>query len=345
MALIRFFKPTLRRKDMDAVLQTMVDEKIGPGERRKDFLRLFCQYVNAKDGACLRSYIDALEIALSSFSLEKGSKLGVSVLSPAIYRVVAERLGLEIVMMDIDPLTGCISMDAVNKAMEDGVNTFLIHEPVCQLPHGLEGIKELGVNVIEDITESIGSSFKELKAGCIGSVIVCGLEEDGIISTGGGAIVVSPDNEKAEVIKGLARATSPYTELADMNAALGIIQLINLPDLIKRRSEIFRMYQQALMKTNNKLFGEKNIDFKSNGFVFPVVVNGRPDEIIEFAQKYNVSCKRSFTKSIGIRYADRIDLFPGAVDALSRGLSFPLYPFLQPKDIESIVKVIGHLPG
>ena len=32
MDLIRFFKPTLRRKDMDAVLQTMVDEKIGPGE-------------------------------------------------------------------------------------------------------------------------------------------------------------------------------------------------------------------------------------------------------------------------------------------------------------------------
>ncbi len=330
---------------MDAVLQTMVDEKIGPGERRKDFLRLFCQYVKAKDGACLRSYLDALEISISAFSLEKGSKLGISVLSPNIYRVVAERLGLEIVLMDIDPLTGCISMDAVNKAVEEGVNTLLIHEPVCQLPQNLEGLKELGLNVIEDITESIGSSFGDLSAGSIGNVVVCGLEEDGIISTGGGAIVVSSDVEKAELIKSLSRQTSPYTELADMNAALGIIQLINLPDLLKRRGEIFRMYQQALMKTNNKLFGEKNIDFKSNGFVFPVVVNGRPDEVIQFAQKYNVSCKRTFTKTIGIRYADRIDLFPGAVDALSRGLSFPLYPFLQPKDIEAIVKVIGHLPG
>ena len=330
---------------MDAVLQTMVDEKIGPGERRKDFLRLFCQYVGAEDGSCLRSYLDALELSLSVFSLEKGAKVGVSVLSPAIYRTAAERLGLEIVLMDIDPLTGCISMESVNKAMEEGVSTFIVHEPVCQLPSGLEGMKELGVNIIEDVTESIGSSFGELSAGKLGSVVVCALEEDGIISTGGGAVVVARNPELAESIKSIARQTSPYTELADMNAALGIIQLVNLPDLLKRRSEIFRMYQQALMKTGNRLFGEKNIDFSSNGFVFPVIVNGRPDEIIAFAQKYNVSCKRSFTKSIGIRYADRIDLYPGAVDALSRGLSFPLYPFLQPKDLEAIVKVIGHLPS
>ncbi len=330
---------------MDAVLQTMVDEKIGPGERRKDFLHLFCQYVGAKDGSALRSYLDALEVALSVFSLERGTKVGVSVLSPAIYRTAAERLGLEIQLLDIDPLTGCIGMDAVTKAMEDGVRTFIVHEPVCQLPSGLEGMKDLDVNIIEDVTESIGSSFNDLAAGKLGSVVVCALEEDGVISTGGGAVVVARTPEISDAIKSIARQTSPYTELADMNAALGIIQLVNLPDLLKRRSEIFRMYQQALMKTGNRLFGEKNIDFSSNGFVFPVIVNGRPDEVIQFAQKYNVSCKRSFTKSIGIRYADRIDLYPGAVDALSRGLSFPLYPFLQPKELEAIVKVIGHLPS
>ena len=42
MALIPFYKPTIRRKDMDAVLQTMVDERIGPGERAQEFLKQFC---------------------------------------------------------------------------------------------------------------------------------------------------------------------------------------------------------------------------------------------------------------------------------------------------------------
>ena len=49
MALVRFYKPTLRRRDMDAVLQTMVDEKIGPGERRKQFLKLMAEYLNLKE--------------------------------------------------------------------------------------------------------------------------------------------------------------------------------------------------------------------------------------------------------------------------------------------------------
>ena len=44
MASIKFQKPALFRKDMDAVLQTMVDEKIGPGDRKKAFIKAFSSY-------------------------------------------------------------------------------------------------------------------------------------------------------------------------------------------------------------------------------------------------------------------------------------------------------------
>ena len=51
---IRYTKPTLIRKDMDAVLQTMVDEKIGPGEKRREFIKLFALYIDKKDGIAVR---------------------------------------------------------------------------------------------------------------------------------------------------------------------------------------------------------------------------------------------------------------------------------------------------
>ena len=92
-SLIRFFKPTLRRKDMDAVLQTMVDEKIGPGERRRDFLKQFAQYVDLKDGITDRSYPSALATALKAVGVKAGDKVIISVLSPEIYRTVIESLG------------------------------------------------------------------------------------------------------------------------------------------------------------------------------------------------------------------------------------------------------------
>ena len=169
-------------------------------------------------------------------------------------------------------------------------------------------------------------------------------EEDCIISTAGGAAVLSSSPERIEVHKKLVAPTSPYTDLPDMNAALGIIQLAGLDGLLSRRNELDKMFMQAVMKTENKVFGLRSVDFLSNGYVFPVVVNGRPDDCIAFANKYGVSCKRTFTRSVGIHYQERYDLYPNAVAALNRGLSFPLYPFLQQKDTEALNKVLSHLP-
>ena len=87
-----------------------------------------------------------------------------------------------------------------------------------------------------------------------------------------------------------------------------------------------------------------NVECQKNGYAFPVIVNGRPEESIDFAKKHGVVCRRSFTKSVGIHYQERFDLFPNAVAALNRGLSFPLYPFLSQKDTEALNKVLSHLP-
>lgn len=353
MALIRFFKPTLKRKDMDAVLQTMVDEKIGPGERRREFVRLFSAYTGFKDGVSLRSYVDAIRIALISAGCTNGTKIITSVLSPEIYKYVVKEAGAELMLCDINPDTGCISLEAVNKAMAEGASILLLHEPICQLPTDLGPLKDSGLFIIEDITQSVGSrntpSEEEKREigsypGSLGSILICAFEEDGVISTGGGSVVLGSKDGVVEQIKSAVKPYSSYIEMPDMNAALGIIQLANLSDLLRRRAELYKLFSSALMKSEHKLFGGKGIDFVPNGYAFPVLLNGRPDETITFANKYGVSCKRSFTKCVGSGFQDRFDLYPNAVPALSRGVSFPLYPFLQAKDTEAIMKVLSHLP-
>lgn len=334
---------------MDAVLQTMVDEKIGPGERRRDFLKLFAQHLNLKDGITDRSYPSALATALKAVGVKENDKVIVSVLSPEIYRTVIESLGASMLLADVSPECGCLSAEAISRAFEAGGSAILLHEPVCQIPTGLDNIRDLGLPIVEDITQSFGSriddgSGKVVCPGTLGDVVVCAFEEDCIISTAGGAAVLSSSPERIEVLKKLVAPTSPYTDLPDMNAALGIIQLAGLDGLLSRRNELYKMFMQAVMKTENKVFGLRSVDFLSNGYVFPVVVNGRPDDCIAFANKYGVSCKRTFTRSVGIHYQERYDLYPNAVAALNRGLSFPLYPFLQQKDTEALNKVLSHLP-
>ena len=343
MALVRFYKPTLRRRDMDAVLQTMVDEKIGPGERRKQFLKLMAEYLGLKDGIAVRSYTDALKAAITALCLESGDSIAVSVLSPEIYRTVINDLGYKMVLLDISSEDGCISSSEAIKAEGEGAKAIILHEPLSQLPVNFrEGA--LNIPVIEDITQSIGSKYGKLKAGMTGSIVVCALEEESLISTGGGAVVLAKKSEYIEQIKKFARRYDPYFELADMNAALGIVQLVNCEENLKKRRELFNMFSQAAMKSDVKQFGMRNLDFLSSGYNFPLIANSRPDDVITFAAKYSISVKRSFTQTVGIAFQDKFDLYPNAVIPLSRGVSFPLYPFLQPKETETIIKVLSHLP-
>ena len=344
MALIRFTKPTLTRKDMDAVLQTMVDEKIGPGDRRREFVRLFSSTINSKDGLALRTFTDAFEIALRTIGLESGDTIVLSIYSPDVYETVLKKMGIKTALVDVDKL-GLPDVEKVKEAIDaEGAKAFVLFEPLGQVYDDPEKYRELGIPVIEDISETLGSRFGEdVNAGMVGDIVISSFEEEGVISTGGGAAVVSKNSEYIEKMKKLAEKSSHYIEMADLNAALGIVQLVKLDSTLKRRNEIFRAFLQALNQGDGHMFLSGNIDFKTNGIAFPVVVNTKTQEAIDFARKYGVTVRKSFSSSIGSRYQDKFDRFPNACAALSRCLSFPIYPFLKSMDVDTIQKVLRHI--
>jgi len=340
---IPFYKPTLRRKDMDAVLQTMVDERIGPGERKNEFLRQFCELIGTKGGIALRSYPDALRAALTVAGLEEGAKVGVSVLSPAVYEVVATQLGITLVFGDIDSDTACLSQDEALRLVGEGCSALLIHEPLCQIPVACD-YRQLGVPVIEDITESLESSYEEQKAGAWGDLVVCAFEEDGIVSTGGGAILSYANERYKSSCSSLFGDQREYVELPDMNAALGIIQLAALSDHLHRRRELYSTFSKALLKTQHRILGIGSIDFNPNGYGFSTVLDSKAEDAIKFAAKSQVMAKRTFEKSLAASIEEIYDHFPEATAPFLRSIRVPIYPFLKQSDVELLLKVITHLP-
>ena len=347
---IRFYKPALYRKDMDAVLQTMVDERIGPGERKKEFLKAMAAFLGKKDGIALRSYIDAIVGSLTALGIGDGDSVLISVLSPLVYLEAFRRMGVEAVLVDTDQ-NGLLSVDKALSKLQDRTKAVLYFEPVCQVPVSFDEVRNLGLPVIEDVSQSLGSVYGDREdkqgefyyAGLGGDITISSMEEEGIISTGGGAVAVTSNQELADKLKRWAGHGDGYLDLADMNAALGIVQLAKIDTLLARRSSIYQLYQQAQRKSDTKLFGSASPLFTANGWGFSVIANSRPDDTIEFAAKHGVSCQRTFTHSVGLRYQDRYDLYPVATAFISRALSFPLYPFLSKADLESVQRVISHL--
>ena len=331
---------------MDAVLQTMVDEKIGPGERKKEFLRVFSLFLGKEDGIALRSYLDAISASLIACGVNEGDGVIISVLSPKIYLEAFRRLGVKAVIVDTDDY-GLMSTEDAAKHLDEA-KAILYFEPVCQMPASYDNVRSLGLPLIVDVSESLGSKFEDesgaiTRSGSGGDIVISSFEEDGVISTGGGAAAVSSNEEYIERLRKYSSLASPYTDLPDMNAALGIVQLSKIDTLLTRRFEIYRMYQQAQLKSDAVLFGSASPLFTANGFGFSVIVNTRPDDAIAFASKYSVSCRRTFTGSVGYRYQDKYDRFPHAIAPITRAISFPLYPFLSKPDLESVQRVISHI--
>ncbi len=340
MAQISFFKPALFRKDMDAVLQTMVDEKIGPGEKKRLFIKSYSTLLGRSDGVALRTYIDAIEIALSSFNLEKGDSVALSVFTPLVYLEALKRLSLKPYICDIDS-SMMPSIESISSGMDEGVKALILFLPLGNICLESEKFKELGIPILEDVTQSVGSKLNEIKCANVGDVIIANTEEDAVVSTAGGAVLLSSDDEKIEFMK---KTVNPYIELPDMNASLGIVQLDKLDSIVIRRSSIFKIYQEEARRKNRvKVFGFSDIEYVNNGYGFSCITEDRPEDVIEMAKKYGVTVRKTFSKACGSLYLKDYEKFPNAFSYLSRSVSFPLYPFLSKAEIETVQKTIGIL--
>lgn len=348
--MIRFHKPTIRRKDMNAVLETMVDEKIGPGERKKLFSADLCEMTGKKYALILRSYFDALSLALQSAGIGRGDSVGMSLLSPRIYASVCQSLGISVRYGDIDPSTGCLSAEEALKLEGMGVKAILLHEPSGMIPYH-EDFSALTVPLIEDITQSIGSSYpdtedpsKTEKAGDRGSVLVCAFEEGDMISAGGGAAVLTSVKDYRDIWSEKLEGIRPWIEMPDMNAALAVIQYDLFSEQVAKRREFYRAFRQGLLRTHHKPFGISAVDYDINGYGFPVFLDSKIEDVMEFAKKYSVPTVRTFGDCVGRDKKDDIESWPNAVPRMIRTLSFPIYPFIGKEDRDTLVKVISHLP-
>ncbi|MCY1152118.1 MAG: DegT/DnrJ/EryC1/StrS family aminotransferase [Sphaerochaetaceae bacterium] len=342
---IEFYKPTLRRKDMQSVLQTMVDEKIGPGAKKQEFISLLCEKIKKKGGIALRSYYDAIVSSLKIAGVSEGSTVIISILAPKLYKLAISSLKAKAILIDINPETGCLdSQTVLNYISDKSADALILSEPFCQIPYN-EDFSILNIPIIEDISQSFGSTFDDYYAGGYGDLVICAFEQEHIVSCGGGAAILYNDEKKyKDLIKKEYQIKSKYEQMPDLNASLGIIQLKEVESHLQKRNEIFNMFKNALMKTDHQLFGQKDINFISNGWSFPVILDSNPEDVIKFAKKYNVTCMKMFTNSVGNDYKNQYTLYKNASASLLRAVAFPIYPFLKASEIDILVKVISHLP-
>ena len=187
------------------------------------------------------------------------------------------------VFVDVDPLTGNMDTAQAAQAAQDLANGGEAARrwlPAIGSPrHGrLSGI--LGVDVfgqpadwdelrtiadrhglalIEDACEALGAEYKGRKAGTLGDTAVCAFYPNKQITVGQGGMIVTNDDAAAGMMRALrnqGRAPGDtwlsHTHLGynyrldELSAALGVVQMSRLDELLTKRERVAARYHECL---------------------------------------------------------------------------------------------------
>jgi len=165
----------------------------------------------------------------------------------------------------------------------------------CWFDELVDLCEKRNINVVEDACEGLGTFYNEGKykgkhTGTIGKLGCISFNGNKIITTGGGGIIITDDAELAEKANYLTTQAKDDSiryiheeigynfRLTNIQAALGVAQLEQLPVILKRKKEIYNYYQKeitginglAISKTpdyadNNHWMNLLQIDFKIYG--------------------------------------------------------------------------------
>jgi len=133
----------------------------------------------------------------------------------------------------------------------------------CRIDEIVQICKEWNIEVVEDAAESIGSTYKNKHTGTFGKIGVLSFNGNKTITTGGGGMLITNDEELGKHAKYLstqAKVPHPWEyvhneigynyRMPNLNAALGLAQMEQLDSFLKSKRNVAGKYREFF--TNNK---------------------------------------------------------------------------------------------
>ncbi len=281
---------------MDAVLSRLAEDSIGAGSLSREFSQGVARYVGRRSGISFRSYGHALGAIARALDLPRGSRIGVSALVHVAVKHVFEEYGYVVVPIDTDRSLPVLPSPLNYDYEALGLAALYADTRLGYVPD-LEHMRQLGIPLLEDVSEGFGGNTGSSKVGSVGDLTVIGLEPEHIITAGGGAVVISSSTKRVSVLSSCVDPAVGEPPLPDMNAALGITQLKQIERFIERRKEIAARFVGVVQRGRYRVPLQGG-DGDNVFFALPVMVDSSPREVEKYAQGHGVAVQRAFVDTV-----------------------------------------------
>ena len=289
MERINVIKPWIGEEEAAAASAAILSGWIAQGPRVAEFETKFAELVGATYAVAVSNCTTALHLSLIVAGIGAGDDVVVPSFSFIATTNAPVYVGANPVFADVEAEHGNLTAETVEAALTPNTRAVILVHQGGQ-PADVESIKALceprGIVVIEDAACAAGSTYQGRSVGAGATVAAWSFHPRKLVTTGEGGMLTT-DNEEwavrarrlrehamsvsaADRHQSVLPAPEQYLEvgynyrMTDVQAAIGLVQLSRLPEMVKRRREIVAQYQDAfaglagLRCVTDPEFGEAN---------------------------------------------------------------------------------------
>ncbi|WP_311379701.1 DegT/DnrJ/EryC1/StrS family aminotransferase [Arthrobacter sp. ISL-48] len=271
LARINVMKPWLGEEEAHALAEVVASGWVSQGPKVQKFELDFRAAQAARHAVATSSCTTALHLALVVAGIGAGDDVVVPSLSFIATANTVTYVGARPVFCDVDPATGNVTVETIRAALTLDTRAVIVVDQ-GGVPVDMAPIRELcdrhEITVIEDAACAVGSQYRGTPVGTGADVTVWSFHPRKILTTGEGGMLTTQRADwaaRARTLREHSMSISApdrpgsvlappevYLEIGfdyrmtDLQAAVGIVQLGRLAQVVERRREIAAQYVAGL---------------------------------------------------------------------------------------------------
>lgn len=259
------------------------------GKNIDEFEEDIKRYLNTDYAVALSSGTAAIHLGLKALGVQEGDKVACQTFTFSATANPIHYLKAKPIFIDSELETWNMSPDYLKKAIIENPDIkAVIVVNLYGVSAKLDEIKKIctdnGIKLLEDAAESLGSKYKGKYTGTYGDVGVISFNGNKIITTSGGGMLVTNKRSIAEKVRYWAtQSREPVLHyehkevgynyrLSNLLAGVGRGQMKVLSERIKKKEEIFNLYNFKLKKFEAIKFMPTNIEDQPNFWLSCIVL-------------------------------------------------------------------------
>ena len=280
--MIPLSEPSIQGNEWTYIKECLDDEWVSSAGKYVDlFEQKVCEYTGSKHAIACVNGTSALQVSLQLAGVKAGDEVIVPTITFIAPVNAVRYLNAEPVFMDADDYfnidvektTEFIQEETIfkngftfNKSTNKRITAIIpvhIFGNAVNLEPLAETCNDRNIRIVEDATESLGSKYRKGRfagrhCGTVGDIGCLSFNGNKIITTGGGGMILTDDQIQAERAKYLSTQAKDDSvryihnevgynfRMTNIQAAMGVAQLEQLPKFLRMKKEIYRTYKEKI---------------------------------------------------------------------------------------------------